>query len=370
MADLYELIERVQVTLASSRSPGKEQLRELHKELDGQIRHANKRLRECDALLANGHRTEAIQLSEQEPALLDIVSVLDFAELPEWNDFVAELGLTVAPELQIDIAADLNRAYSEDAPLEQLLRRFRLYSLARAPLRTRIAMLKKIANLDAENPVWQRDQCAYEEVRLRQIKDEFRDANRNDDMEKLRELAEELRGKWLIQPGRRLADRVNQAIRSLNSVYAVDRLRQIADELQTAREQDNLHRAQELSREWDTLAGKCKDSEDLRELSTKAGQTLNWVKQEQTLTSDEEEFARTVERLQRALDWGRDLPELQRRYVAATRNQKFELPDEIQQDYRQAILNDRLRRRNRLIIGAAGIVLLCVLIGVVIWMSR
>src|SRR5687768_11341779 len=138
MADLYDLIERMQVTLASSVQPAKDQLRELHGELSEQIRRTNKRLRECDALMAKGLRTEAIQMAEQEPPLLDVVAILDFPELPEWNDFVAELGLTVAPELQIEIAADLNRAYSDDGPLKSLLQRFRLSSLSRAPLKTRI----------------------------------------------------------------------------------------------------------------------------------------------------------------------------------------------------------------------------------------
>ncbi|HAD61294.1 MAG TPA: hypothetical protein DCG12_18805, partial [Planctomycetaceae bacterium] len=133
IAEIHELLESVRVTLASSMNPDREELERLHTELDGEIRIANKRLRECDALLAEGHRSEAIQLAEQEPNLLEVVSILDFPELPEWNDFVVELGLTVTPELQIDIATDLNGAYSDDAPLERLMRKFRVLSLGRAP---------------------------------------------------------------------------------------------------------------------------------------------------------------------------------------------------------------------------------------------
>ena len=137
IAEIQELLESVRVTLASSMNPDREQLDRFHNELDAEIRSANKRLRECDTLLADGHRSEAIQLAEQEPNLLELVSILDFPELPEWNDFVAELGLTVTPELQIDIATDLNGAYADDEPLERLMRRFRVHSLARAPLRSR-----------------------------------------------------------------------------------------------------------------------------------------------------------------------------------------------------------------------------------------
>ena len=176
IAEIHELLESVRVTLASSMNPDREQLDRLHNELDTEIRNANKRLRECDVLLAEGHRSEAIQLAEQEPNLLEVVSILDFPELPEWNDFVAELGVTVTPELQIDIATDINGAYSEDAPLERLLRKFRVLSLGRAKLRVRIDLLRQIAKRDADTPYWKEDLKSYEQARIRQIADESREA--------------------------------------------------------------------------------------------------------------------------------------------------------------------------------------------------
>jgi hypothetical protein len=195
MADLYELIERIQVTLASSSSPAKEHLREMHGDLVEQIRRTNKRLRECDSLMAKGLRGEAIQLAEQEPPLLDVVAILDFPELPEWNDFVAELGLTVAPELQIEIAADLNRAYSDDGPLKAHLKKFRVSSLSRDPLKTRIALLRKFAEVDSANSIRESDLRNYEEVRQRQIKDQFQIACKTRNFGELREIAKELHGK-------------------------------------------------------------------------------------------------------------------------------------------------------------------------------
>ena len=157
ISEIHELLESVRVTLASSMNPNREELERLHSELDAEIRSANKRLRECDALLAEGHRSEAIQLAEQEPNLLELVSVLDFPELPEWNDFVAELGLTVTPELQIDIATEINGAYSEDEPLDRLMKKIRVLSLARAPLRQRIDLLRKIAKRDPGTAYWADD---------------------------------------------------------------------------------------------------------------------------------------------------------------------------------------------------------------------
>ncbi len=291
MADLFELIEQVQVTLSSSHVPEKDQLHSLHKSLDNEIRNANKRLRECDALLAGGHRSEAIQMAEHEPALLDVVSVLDFAELPEWNDYVAELGLTVTPDLLVDVAADLNLAYVEDAPLERHMQQLRLYSLARAPLRNRIDLLRKIARLDVTNSVWETDRRSYEEERLRQIKDEFREAKQNNDNEKLRELAAELRGKWLVQPPKKFINSIIRAVRELESVHAISQLRNVAEDLRAAREQGDLDWATQLNEKWNSLAKNCTDdSKEFRELSATARQTLNWVKQQQSTRTGEEAY--------------------------------------------------------------------------------
>jgi hypothetical protein len=367
MTDLFELIEHVQVTLASSRVPEKDQLLSLHKTLDHEIRNANKRLRECDALLVSGHRSEAIQMAEHEPALLDVVSILDFTELPEWNDYVAELGLTVTPELLVDIAADVNLAYVEDAPLERHLQRLRLYSIARAPLRTRIDLIRKIAQLDVTNPVWETDRRSYEEERLRQIKEEFRDAKQSSDIKKLQELVTELRGNWLVRPRKKFANSIIQAVRELESVHAIKQLREVAEDLQAARKQGNLNWAIQLNEKWTSLAQNCtEESKEFQELCSTAQQTLNWAKQRQLTQADEEEFSNKVERLQRAIYSGMDIEELRRRYVAVTRYSKFEIPAKILQDYDDAILIFEQRRRNRLIIIVACIVAMVVLIGIVI----
>jgi hypothetical protein len=374
MTDLFEIIESVQVTLASSHVPEKDQLLSVHKALDLKIRNANKRLRECDALLASGHRSEAIQMAEHEPALLDVVSILDFAELPEWNDYVAELGLTVTPELLVDIAADLNLAYAEDAPLERHLQQLRLYSLARVPLRIRIDLLKKIARIDVTNPVWETDRHTYEEERLRQIKEEYRDAKQNNDVEKLNELVAELRGKWLEQPRKQFTNTIIRAVKDLESVHAIKQLRNVVEELQAAREQSDLDWAIQLNEKWNSLAQSCtRDSKEFRELSATAREMLSWAKQQQSMRSDEETSSKKVELLQRALNAGMDVEELRRRYVAATRYRNVELPAEIQQDYDDAILFFEQRRRTRRIIVAVcvvtGVVLIAIVIGVVKWMS-
>lgn len=366
MADLYDLIERMQVTLASSNRPAKEQLRELHGELTDEIRRTNKRLRECDALMAKGLRTEAIQLAEQEPPLLDIVAILDFPELPEWNDFVAELGLTVAPELQIEIAADLNRAYSDDGPLKSHLKRFRLSSLSRAPLRTRIAQLRKIAEIDSGNPIWESDLKGYEEVRQRQIKDQFQIANRNQDFEELREIAKELHGKWLSPPQKQFVQRVDQEVKSLQLKASQKRLAQLADDLLDAYDDKDLNWAAEVQNEWDKVMKTCGASDDVREFQKQVRPVLGWLSEQKKQLEVESKFREAVERLQRSIDGEHDLQELQRRFTAATRFAGFDLPEGVQEAYESVVENHQRKRKLRMIIIASSVAAAIVITGIVV----
>ena len=372
MADLYELIERMQVTLASSSSPAKEHLREMHGELADQIRRTNKRLRECDSLMAKGLRTEAIQLAEQEPALLDVVAILDFPELPEWNDFVAELGLTVAPELQIEIAADLNRAYSDDGPLKAHLKRFRISSLSRDPLKTRIALLRKIAEVDSGNPIWESDLRSYEEVRQRQIKDQFQIACKNQNFGELREIAKELHGKWLSPPQKKFVQRVDQEVRSLQHVAAQKRLAQLAEELQDAYSGKDLKWAGEVQIEWEKVVRNCGESDSVRKFQNQVRPVLNWLSEQRKRLDDESRFGDAVERLRRSIDGRHDLPELNRRFANAAKFVDFDLPEDVKDAYDSAVSDHHRRQKMRLIIivssGAAVLVIAAIVCMVLILM--
>ncbi len=366
MADLYELIERMQVTLASSSNPAKENLREMHGELTDQIRRTNKRLRECDSLMAKGLRTEAIQLAEQEPPLLDVVAILDFPELPEWNDFVAELGLAVAPELQVEIAADLNRAYSDDGPLKAHLKRFRISSLSRAPLKTRIALLRKIAKVDSGNAIWESDLKSYEEVRQRQIQEQFQIASRNQNFGELREIAKELHGKWLSPPQKKFIQRVDQEVKSLQLKAARNRLAQLVDDLLDAHHDKDLTWAAELQDEWDKLIKLCGASDDVRALQKQIRPVLNWLSEQKKLSDDESRFGNAVERLQRSIDGGHDLSELNHRFSIAAKFVDFNLPEDVVDAYESAVSYHERRRKMRLIIIASSVATVIVITAIVL----
>lgn len=366
ISEIHELLESVRVTLSSSMNPNREELDRLHSELDGEIRLANKRLRECDALLAEGHRSEAIQLAEQEPNLLEVVSILDFPELPEWNDFVAELGLTVTPELQIDIATDINSAYSEDEPLERLLRKFRVLSLARAPLRSRIDLLRQIAKRDPGTAYWKDDLRSYEEVRIRQIADESRAAVSSRDVSRIRTISEELHKKpWSVKPDRRVMDKIDAAMAEIKKLDATRQLQKLTVQLKDATEAGDAELARDLEERWQQLAAKCDQSSEMfQDTKDDAAVLFRWIRQADSQEEEDARHAAEVKKLSKVLRSDRSkLEDIYRHYDAVAEFSQG-IPDAVQERYEARIQEiERAQKMKKLgVIGAVALAVILVLV--------
>ncbi len=341
IAEIHELLESVRVTLASSMNPEKEQLERLHGELDSEIRSANKRLRECDALLAEGHRSEAIQLAEQEPNLLEVVSILDFPELAEWNDFVAELGLTVTPQLQIDIATDINGAYSDDEPLERLMRKFRLLSLARAPLRSRIDLLRQIAKRDSGTGYWKDDLKSYEQVRIRQIADEARDAIANKKYAEIRRLSDEVNKKpWYLKPDRRVVERLEQAMDDVRKLEALQHLNRLTRDLLAAKDRGDESEVRATLDKWNGIAEKCDASSDTyQKAKVDIAPVTKWLQELDKKGAESDRFAADLKKLQKVIRAEKSTVEdLYHYYDIVADYEDFDIPGSIQEKYEARIV--------------------------------
>ena len=168
------------------------------------IQTVNQRLRKCDELLRKGLRGEALQECEIKPKLLDLVIELDIEESEAWSDYVRQFGIPPQPALLDDIAGSLNDAYTQSQSLEDVLRLHRLHALARSPLKTRLSVLRTIAEKDAENPIWQEDLRQYETARFSELDSEFKQLSQERDISGLFDLGTELSHKgWLVKPPNR-----------------------------------------------------------------------------------------------------------------------------------------------------------------------
>src|SRR6185369_2792758 len=90
----------------------------------------------------------------------------------------------------------LNRAYSEEAPLAELLKHHRLLALARAPLRERVETVRLLAKAEPTNAAWAEDVCDYEGARMSEIKAELRQIRQTNDWPRVQALKTEVAGEW------------------------------------------------------------------------------------------------------------------------------------------------------------------------------
>jgi|688.fasta_scaffold56016_3 hypothetical protein len=137
----------------------------------------NQRLRAAQVLLAQGRREESIHACDAEPNLLDCVAELDSCDqaVEAWLPTIEELGLTRPQRLLSEAAEELGTAYDLRHQLEGLMRKHRLLAISRAPIEQRVAVLRRISQMDSGNPRWLEDLKDYENACKKSLQDELDD---------------------------------------------------------------------------------------------------------------------------------------------------------------------------------------------------
>ncbi len=199
MPTYQQYLDDIQTAVYSQGTADPDLLREAAAEYAEACAQVNQRLREVGHLLHQGLRSEAIQLAEQEPDLMDMVTLLDIAELEEWCALLQNWDMVTPPPLRNDLAAELNEAYAQQKPLESLQKVHRLLALARAPLSGRIAVLHRMRDVDPGNSAWHNELEALEKARIRQLSSEVQQAHQEENLAALESLKREIDDKrWSV----------------------------------------------------------------------------------------------------------------------------------------------------------------------------
>jgi hypothetical protein len=213
MADHYQIVDQIRAFVQSSDQTRNGFLESLALTYADACVEVNQRMGRCHRLLQQGLRSEAIQLADSEPKLLDVIAALDFPERVAWDEVVQIYELSAAPKLAVEQAQFLNEAYALEDPLQDLLRRHRRLALQRASLRSRIAVMRKLAAQDANNPIWVDDLRTFEKARFRQVQSEAAQAAQSHDLGALSQLLAEIEQQSWVEPppkaliqGLRIAD--------------------------------------------------------------------------------------------------------------------------------------------------------------------
>ena len=360
--DYQHIVDEVQTILMSQGDPEEGVVVDLHHRFCSAVLEVNQRLRQCEGLLREGQRAEAIRECEDDPNLLDAVAVLDFPEESLWSDYAQQFDLQAAPQLLHDIAGDLNDAYSTEQSMEKILNQYRAHALARSPLETRIGVLRKIAQRDPDNPIWDADLRTFEKTRHNELQTELKVAIQSKNTSALAELERELRDSpWREPPAKQVLDRAQDAHTRIRAEQAREELARLQPDLIASFSELDVEAGRRLRSRWNGLYALAQPDLDdpLLEMVEPA---LQWLRDEDRRAEEEADYEANVNQLEMAIDRGADRLKLERLERAVTRDDR-ELPERLRRRYEERLRHIELAaaRKRRMIAGS--IITLVLIVG-------
>ena len=367
MIDVNRLVGEIRAFLQAADRTADSRMANLATNYSAACAQANERLNRCGSFLRQGLRSEALQLAEADPNLLDMVAVLDFPERPEWESLALAYGWPKTPALAIEQAQALNTAYAEAHPLEDLLRKHRRLALVRAPLARRLVIMRQIRQLDPNNPIWAEDIARFEQARCEELEKEIRLGRADLDSVRLEAIVQELETtEWSSGPNGALTALAGEAAAHAKREEARMALASLIAPLHRAHADKDFAMGQQLRARWEALSAAAAVSSG----STLAGQAqpvFDWLQREDRRLEREQAFHETIQDIERVLDGEGDrrtLPGLEQEALEFGRS----LPKLLElrlKEYHRAQQRST-RRRNRVAVATA-VGMLLLFWGIVAW---
>ena len=231
-------------------------------EYSSAVVEVNERLATCVGLLRKGLRSEALQRARMKPDLLEAAATLDFPELPDLIDILRLLECKPPEIVDRDSIGQLNEAFIEEKPLEEMLKLHRRLAIAKAPLPARLRLLRKIAERDPMNAVWGEDIKSWELARLQEIGARWlkvaKDASAT---EEIHQLSDEISSKqWTDPVPKDLRRAIREESKLRKDAAKVREIEHLAERLHRAYGELDDALARHLCQEWAELT---EDAQDL-----------------------------------------------------------------------------------------------------------
>ncbi len=316
-------------------------------------RLTNDRLRRCLDFLRRGHRSEAIHLAEAHPNLLDVSTALDIAELPEWEMLCAGYGWARPPRILVESAQELNEAYALEQELQPLLLRHRRLAMEEAPLSERLGVLRELIKADPTNPGWDVDVCAYERVRLRELRADTQAVISKRDVRAIDRLWAEVTDQpWRAPVSADIRTALETASVALHREQALQDLRSLLPQLHDAYAAMSYSDCKRVVARWCSIVST--DQLSLPpELREEIRPVNNWLAEQDDLRERRKELQQACDVLRRVMDVDAPVTELQLRYREA-KSFELDLPEDVEREYAKKLKiyeqQEQTRRRTLLII--------------------
>ncbi|GIW70736.1 MAG: hypothetical protein KatS3mg102_0278 [Planctomycetota bacterium] len=326
------------------------------------------RLQRCQQFALAGLVSEAIALCECAPDGLELLAALDTPSFGSWCAICTEYGLAVPPALPLEAAELLHHAYAEHQQIAPLLDAQRQLALGRAPLRRRLALLRRLLARVSQSDPWYPVLEEYEQARLQQIAHALQQAEAANDLETLRQLADELGAEpWQDRLHAPLAEQARQAIQRVSAARAGAELQALLPALERACAAGDLDAALALRSRWDELAGQTAVP---AELAARARSRFAWAEQAAAAREQQRRFEQACEALRMGIENAAPRADLEELYREAS-SSGLALPAALEQSYRQQLeRHARLRHRERRRRAIAALLALGLLAASAIWLTQ
>ena len=356
------LIEQLGLLVNDDRLLEEKQIESLCVQYRKAVNDINRRLLECDNLFQRGYKAEVVQEAERSPNLLDTVALLDFPDLDLLKTLVSTFQLDPLPTLRHDIAATVNECYSGNQVADRILRQFRLYSLALAPLDQRLALLRKLHTLDDSNLGWADDVIVFERARISQIQKEVQSATSSRNIKKLESLYNELRSaEWSEKPSSTIANAIKSTIAQFNSIQAALEAAELFKKFEAAymeRDEDLCNSMVPEIQEYRNDQPSCFNHDQ----NDTIDDILQWLESEQRIRQEEARYQGLLEQLDRQLDDQKaTIDQVERTYQSILRMER-KIPDRLVIRFQQKKVNSEASKKRRfsLIVATSMITLIAI----------
>lgn len=323
-----------------------------------------RRLERIRALADEGLAWEAVQLAEAYPPMLEQCPLLLFDRHAEWIQ-QAELNDMPVPTVGLSMAMfqQVNDAYLASEQLAPAMRDLHRAVLSRAGLPQRIRALRALRKANPEQPVWDRDLRALEELRQQHLKHVLDAAMADKDIGSLCWIQRQLHADtWAAPPDPALVRRADKARDAVAATTARNRYREVAEAVEKAFTVRDTAALTEEAGRWRALPSLLGEPPD--DAAGRVAPALTWLDAEIARREADAHFARDIRQLELMLaeDTPVDLMEKTVRDIDASGRL---LPEELSIAVAKRRMTHDLERRRqttrRTVFIAGGVILLLAL---------
>lgn len=248
--DLREFIENFRHRLASADPKGDPELGEMLQHYGNLCQSANTRLRQCAQLSRQGQYANALSLANQEPKLLDYCSLLEVPERQVLPQVAKTLGISPPIVVNHDLIEMLQDADKQGSSTEDNQRKLHKLTLARAPLPTRLVIMRRLLRQNANNPFIDEDIRTFEKAWFQRANLFAQNYVRNGDVDTLQEiLADFEESGYLETPPPELISEIKLML----SKARARQLPALAEEIRRTHADGAIWPLKQLANQWNDL---------------------------------------------------------------------------------------------------------------------